>query len=85
MCVLVYKPDIMFSVSSFSSRLINSGSIFHCSQVSRLQLQRIVLDWMCMWRRVCVRGSVQYLVEIVYMSFEYKAIISLVCTLFCLI
>ena len=67
MCVLVYKPDIMFSVSSRSRRPIRSGSSPLLSKSVNLRLLPTEdCDRMCVCG-LCVHGRV-FLVEIEYTS-----------------
>ena len=61
MCVLVYKPNIMFSVSSRSRRPIKSGSTPCYLKVSRL-LPAEDCDQMC----VCVCVKVVCAWEVVF-------------------
>ena len=68
MRVLVYKPDIMFSVSSRSRRPIRSGSTPLLSKVSRL-LPTEDCDRMCVCGGcVCIRGclvAIEYFLLII--------------------
>ena len=80
--MLVYKPAILFSVSSRSRRPIRSGSTPLLSKSVKIPTYRgLSLDvcvcvcvFVCV-RRLCVYGRV-CLVQIRYICFEYKAIIS---------
>ena len=79
MCVLVYKPDILFSVSSHSRRLIRSGSTPLLSKVSRL-LPTEDCDRMCVRVEVvCAWEGVFNLEEIEYIYLDYKTINHFIC------
>ena len=68
----------MFSVSSRSRRPIRSGSTPMLAKIVKIPTYRGLRLDVCVWR-LCVYGRV-CLVEIEYIFFEYKAIISFVCT-----